>query len=191
MRRWPASSHLVALGGCKLHVVPAGAEAGLALQKLSITDVNQFVHCKMQKKRFLLLFLSTLSLSASPGADGRDIKTGGTTAYSPTMVGGHDPGSSHFVRAIHSAGLGLGRATLCPKGSQQLPGTRSCKGFEERFESVRCASALAFHMVLQGSEGFKCLDGKFEHCSINKVCNKKDSLSLPCSCPPSRLSKSV
>ena len=112
-------------------------------------------------------------------------------AHSPTMMGGHASGSSGLASAIHSAGLELGRARLCPKGSRQLLGSRSCKGFEEWFEAVWCASALVFHMVLRVSGGFKCLGGKFEHCSINKVYNKKDSLSLPCSCPPSCLCKPV
>lgn len=44
-------------------------------------------------------------------------------------------------------------------------------------------SALAFHTV-QGLGGFKCLGGKFEHQGINRVCNKKDSLSLPMSPSP-------
>lgn len=68
-------------------------------------------------------------------------------------------------------------------------GTRSCQGFKDWFEPWQCASAWAFPTVLWGLGGFKCLGGKFEHCNINKVCNKNNSLSLPCTCPPSHLSK--
>lgn len=37
-------AHILSGGRCKLHLVPAGPEAGFALQKLSITDVKQSVH---------------------------------------------------------------------------------------------------------------------------------------------------
>lgn len=140
----------------------------------------------------MCFFLRTLALSASPSVAGHDIKP---EERPPQLIvppwWGHMPWAALALQ-VPFTGLGWGwGGTAVPGGLSAAPGHQKLHGLRERFESVWCASALAFHMVLRGSGGFKCLGGKFQHRSINKVCNKKDSLSLPCSCPPSRLSKPI
>ena len=141
-----ASSHLVTLGGCNLHVVPAGPEAGLALQKLSISSVNQFVLCKVQRKSFVVFFffLSTLGRSPSPSVGGHDLKPGGTMAYE---LCGEDVPWAALALQVPFPGLSWGGQGCAQRasGSSWAPGTsqasrngRSQDGVLQRWHFVWC-----------------------------------------------------
>lgn len=184
MPQWPASSNLVALGGCKLHIEPAAPEAGLA-EHHQHESICALQDTKEKVSGFLCFFLRTLALSASPSVAGHDIKPGGTTtAHSPPMVGAHALGSCGLASALHRVGLGLGWARLCLEGSRQLPDTRSCTGFKNGLSQYGVLQLWHFIWCCRGQEALNAWVESFSIAVLIRCATKRIPFPFPAPAHP-------